>query len=145
MTNPTLPKHKGTVVTLGSRDFVLPPMAIATRKKDEASRQAMLQGASDLAEDAVLTMVVLETLQRNYPDLTVDTLEALASFEELLEVYIVLKEEEARRMVDLGKRMGALQQLALAQGVSTPSTTSLPPSSASSAEAGTSGSGSLTS
>lgn len=141
----SLPKHPGKVVKLGGREFVLPPMNIKTRKVDEASRKAMATGSTEISEEAVLIAVVLATLQRNYPELTEDVLADLADFAALLDVYLTLKEEEARRMTELGKRAADLYLMAPGQAASTPLTTSSPPSSESLAEAGTDGNRTLTS
>ena len=143
MSTSSLPRHKGPIVILGDREFVLPPMNMLTRKKDEAGRMAMASGSTQISEEVLLTEVVLETLQRNYPDLTAEVLQGLASFEELVEVYVILKETEAKRMGELGKRMGAL--MVQGQVVNTPSTTLSPPSSSNSVEAGINASESLTS
>ena len=113
--NAGLPRHPGPVVKLGATEFVLPPMSMKIRRMDETSRQAIASGAQQLDEETVVTQVVLLTLQRNYPDLTVERIEDLASYDELLEVYLTLKEEEARRMAALGERVATGQLAPVAQ------------------------------
>ena len=134
-----LPTHAGLVVLLGAREFILPPMNLKTRKADDAGRKAIEAGSRDMTEESIVEHVVLATLQRNYPTLTADELQDLASYEQLLDAYITLKEEEARRMADLGKRVAGLYLTAPGPVANTPSTTSSLPSSPSMAEAGTDG------
>lgn len=99
-----LPRHNGPLINLGGREFVLPPMSLLIRKQDANGRMAIAGGSTELDEEAVVTGVMLATLQRNYPDLTLQELESLASFPELLDAYLTLKEEEAKLMFELGKR-----------------------------------------
>ncbi len=99
--------HEGVQITLGGKQFVLPPMSLVTRKKDISTRKAMADGYDELMEQDLLLEVIVETLQRNYPDVTTAAIEPLTDFAELVEAYARLKEQEARLMADLGKRVAA--------------------------------------
>jgi hypothetical protein len=99
--------HGGVQIELGGRTYVLPPMSLATRKKDIATRKAMADGYDELMEQDLLLEVISETLRRNYPDITIQLLESSTDFAELVEAYARLKEQEARLMADLGKRVAA--------------------------------------
>lgn len=97
--------HEGVQIKLGSTSYVLPPMTLAVRKKDIATRRAMGEGYDELTEQELLLGVVFETLKRNYPHLTVADLEDQADYPQLLEAYAQMKEQEASLMADLGKRL----------------------------------------
>lgn len=111
-----LPRFAGPVITLGDRQFVLPPMNLATHQKLEAARISAAGGAP-ISDGEVAETVVLETLQRNYPDLSVEQLRACASPSELLDAFITIQEQEATRIEALGKRAAALM---VRSGTSTP-------------------------
>lgn len=102
-----LPRFPGPLVRIGDRDLVLPPMSLATRGQDKAARLAVLSGASDLDEDEICTQIVLATLQRNYPDLTLEQFRADADQVQVMTAYITLQEEEAKHMAALGNRVAA--------------------------------------
>lgn len=119
--NCILVAHEGVQITLGGRTFVLPPMTLAMRKKEMATRRTLGENYDDLAEQELLLEVMVETLKRNYPALTKEELEPVVDFPELIEAYARLKEQEARLMADLGKRVAAA---ALAAAAPSPSTTS---------------------
>jgi len=99
--------HEGVQIQLGSTTYVLPPMTLATRKKDIATRRAMAEGYDELSEQDLLLDVVCETLARNYPQITRMDLQEQADYPQLLEAYARLKEQEASLMAALGKRLAA--------------------------------------
>lgn len=96
--------HEGVLVLLGGREYVLPPMTLATRRRDIATRAAIEQGYEEAQEQDLLVEVLHECLRRNYPQLTREQMEEGATFPELLEAYGQLKDLEARLIADLGKR-----------------------------------------
>lgn len=97
--------HEGVQIVMAGRQFILPPMTLLTRKKDIATRKALGNGYDELSEQDLVLQVVLETLQRNYPALTLQEIEGKAEYAELIEAYATLKEQEARLVADLGKRV----------------------------------------
>lgn len=105
--NPTIPRLAGELITLGGREFVLPPCTLATYQKLEAASKAQADGAQ-LDDNDVAVTVVLETLQRNYPQLSRDELLSLASPADVMEAFILIQEKEVARMQALGERMRAL-------------------------------------
>ena len=106
--NQTLPAHAGPLVTFGTseapKQFVLPPMSIKIRKMEASARQALQEGATDIDEESVMFQVVLLTLQRSYPTLTLEQLEEMASPAQVTDAFLTLREEEARLMYALGER-----------------------------------------
>lgn len=132
------PQHQGTPIKLAGREYILPAMLFSTRKRVKAGEQAIRDGATGFDFDDVMAKVVFETLLRNYPDLNEETFLAEASYEEIVAAFNQLDLEEARRLAELGKLKQA-RMMELSQSLLTISS---PPSSASSAAPGASGSGS---
>lgn len=96
--------HEGELVVLAGRQYVLPPMTLQIRKADIATRAALEKGYTETGEQELMAGVLLQTLQRNYPELTADEL-GQATYAELVEAYAVLKEQEARLVAEVGKRL----------------------------------------
>lgn len=118
MTQP-LPRLAGELITLGGREFVLPPCTLATYQKMLAAGQAQADGAAIDDNDVAVT-VVLETLQRNYPALTREELVSLISPADAMEVFVLIQEKEVARVQAMGERLKALGMGKVAAPVSTP-------------------------
>lgn len=99
--------HSGPIVMLGGRKFVVPPMTLKVRRLDSESRKAMAAGYDELTEQDLLLQVVGETLKRNYPELDLKALENEIEYAELLETYATIKEQEAKHLAEMGKRLAA--------------------------------------
>lgn len=99
-----LVEHEGVVITLGKRQYVLPPMSLKVRKQEISTRKSF--GVfSPGEEQALMLQVVVQTLQRNYPHLTADVIEEEASIVQLTEAYAALAEQEQRLLEEVGKRI----------------------------------------
>lgn len=68
---------KGRKVKIGSKDFILPPILLADLEIHEQDIDAVQQGAMGMKAFGVMRTVVLLALQRNYPEMTLDTLKPM--------------------------------------------------------------------
>lgn len=66
----------GIAVTLGGRDFTVPPLCLRDVKRF-LPLMAELFGKSPLEQMTLTSEVILAALQRNYPELTMDELDVL--------------------------------------------------------------------
>lgn len=99
-----LVEHEGVVVTLGKRQYVLPPMSLKVRKQEIATRKSFAV-FSPGEEQALMLQIVVQTLQRNYPHLKAEDIEEQASIAQLTEAYAALTEQEQRLLEEVGKRI----------------------------------------
>lgn len=102
-----LVEHEGAVILLGDRQYVLPPMTLRIRKMDIATRKALQEGYTEASEQDLMVSVLVETLRRNYPGLMAADIEDVASYDQIVEAYATLKEQEARLVAEVGKRLTA--------------------------------------
>lgn len=76
----------GTTVTIGAKKFLMPPMNIKTMKLHKPMLIKIMKGAmGESSPDEMVTLfeesfdkfsdIILATLKRNYPELTLDLLE----------------------------------------------------------------------
>lgn len=104
-----LVEHEGVVVTLGKRQYVLPPMTIKTRRMEIATRKALEQAYNEASEQDLMVAVLHETLKRNYPSMLIDVVES-ATYDQIVEAYALMKEEEARLVTEVGKRLAQARE-----------------------------------
>lgn len=104
-----LVEHEGVVITLGKRQYVLPPMTIKTRRMEIATRKALEQAYNEASEQDLMVSVLFETLKRNYPTLDVNVVES-ATYDQIVEAYALMKEEEARLVTEVGKRVAQVRE-----------------------------------
>jgi hypothetical protein len=71
-------KHSGTSFNLGDKDYVLPAANLRVVKQVQAIGK---EGRDPTFEEAI--GFVLQTFQRNYPDMTIEVLEINADLEML--------------------------------------------------------------
>ena len=66
----------GKTISLSGEDFVLPPLNIATLKKHQVFFDSLRDGQGQ-TNFAVMSEIILGSIQRNYPDMTQARLDEL--------------------------------------------------------------------
>lgn len=98
-------KFDGVAVTVGGRDFTVPPLCLRDVKRF-LPIIADLFGKTPIEQMTVTSEVILAALQRNYPDLTMEELDVL-----LDPISIQAMMEAIMEASGLKKKAGSLESL----------------------------------
>lgn len=101
----------GVKVTMGGREFILPPLTLKALRK-MGPKIKLLGTMTDVPTEeqiAAMVEVVHAGLVRNYPDITVDELEDLIDLGNLREVFPAVMASSGLSRVTPGEVVGAPQ------------------------------------
>ena len=66
-----MPKHDGTIVTIGEDKYIVPPLSLKSIKKHQGDFETM-DKKTPLEMLEVTSQILHESLSRNYPEITQD-------------------------------------------------------------------------